>query len=259
MLELTVNAIKDFQTCERLYDFRYNEKIPEKIYSRDIYTLKFESTIKNILYFFWYKKQAGITPSYSSLLNRWEKLWFPKNTNHYDIMTEQHESAYGNLSSLTTKAASILLSFHEKYSDVDLIPLAISEEYVCVVNKTIKIEDKFDLIYRKDNKNYVVKFLFNYKTNFSYMYQVDFSVMFSGFKLRHPGRLAETKFGYVDLLSNNLQFVEYEITTEDIDSLEFWCESIYNKDVFIPRRGLTAYCKKCQFDEPCSKWKFPKN
>ena len=62
MLNLTTQSIKDYQISERLYDYRYNDKLPEKIYSRDIYTQKFESTIKNILYFFWYKKQGGITP-----------------------------------------------------------------------------------------------------------------------------------------------------------------------------------------------------
>ena len=51
MLKLTVPAIKDFQTCERLYDYRYREELSEKIYSRDIYTNKFETTIKNILYY----------------------------------------------------------------------------------------------------------------------------------------------------------------------------------------------------------------
>lgn len=254
MLNLTVQAIKDFQTCERLFDYRYNDKLVEKIYSRDLYTNKFESTIKNILYFFWYKKQGGITPSYSSILNRWEKLWFPKNIDHYDIITEQHESLYGNISSLTTKASSILLNFHETYSDTDIIPLAISEDYVSIVNKNTKIEDKFDLIYRKNNKNYIVKFLFNYKSNNSYMYQVDFSTMYLGFKLRHPDKLKDSRFGYIDLVSNNMKFIEYEISSEDIDSLEYWCDTIASKEVLVPRRGLTPYCKKCQFDDPCSKW-----
>ena len=254
MLELNVEAIKDFQTCERLYDYRYRDKLPEKVYSRDIYTAKFESTIKNIIYFFWFKKQAGISPSYSSLLNRWEKLWFPKNVDHYDIATEQHESMYGNMASLTTKAANILLTFHETYSDVDMIPLAISEEYIAVINKEIKIVDKFDLIIRKDNKNYVTKLLFNYKTNHRHMYQVDFSAMYMGFKLRHPNRVNETSFGYIDLMSNSLDFIEYEISSEDIDSLEYWCDTMCHKETFVPRRGLTAYCKKCPHDEPCSKW-----
>lgn len=257
MLDLTIQGIKDFQICERLFDYRYNEKIPEKLYSRDMYSAKFENTIKNILYFFWYKKQGGVTPSYSSLLNRWEKLWFPKNTSHYDIVTEQHESAYGNIASLTSKAAAILLEFYENYSDLDIIPLAISEDYVAVVNKNIKINDNFDLIYRKNNKNYVTKFMFNYKSAYSYMYQIDFTVMYLGFRLRHPSRINDTKFGYIDLLSNNIKFVEYEISSEDIDSLEYWCDTILSKDILVPRRGLTSHCKKCQFDDICSKWKFP--
>ena len=86
------------------------------------------------------------------------------------------------------------------------------------------------------------------------MSQIDFSVMYLGFKLRHPGRLNETRFGYIDLFANKLDFIEYEIGTEDIDSLEYWCDTICNKDIFVPRRGLTAYCKRCPFDEPCSKW-----
>lgn len=254
MLNLTVDSIKDFQLCERLFDYKYNDKLPEKIYSRDIYTAKFESTIKSILHFFWYKKQGGITPSYSSLLNRWEKLWFPKDMSSYDLIVEQHESVYGNIASLTTKAAGILLNFHEKYSDTDIIPLAISEDYVAVLNKNVKIDDTFDLIYRKDNNNFIVKFLFNYKSNYSYMYQVDFSAMYLGFKLRHPSRLRESRFGYIDLLSANPIFTEYEISSEDIDSLEYWCDTIYNKEIFVPKRGMISSCKKCPFDGPCSKW-----
>lgn len=254
MLSLTTDSIKDFQTCERLYDYRYVEQLPEKLYSRDIYTSRFESTIKNILYYFWYKKQAGISPSFSSLLNRWEKLWFPKNMDSYDIITEQHESAYGNVASLTTKASSVLLNFHEKYSDYNLIPIAISEDYTAVVNKNIRVEDTFDLIYHKDGFNYAVKFLFNYRTANRFMYQVDFATMYVGFKNRHPFKIDSTKFGYIDLLSDNLKFTEYEISQEDVDSVEYWGDAIFEKEVFVPRRGLTPYCKKCPFDEPCSKW-----
>lgn len=254
MQSITIDGIKDFQICERLYDYRYLEKLSEKVYSRDIYTLKFESTIKNILYYFWFKKQAGITPSYASLLNRWEKLWFPKNMDHYDIITEQHESAYGNVSSLTTKAANILLKYYETYNDSSYIPISINDTYLAFLNKKIKIQDKFDLIYIDNNTNYVVKFLFNYKSNHRYMYQIDFATTYLGFKEKHPARVKQTKFGYVDLLSNNVKFIEYEITDEDIDSLDYWCDTIVNKEIYVPRRGLTSYCKKCPFDEPCSKW-----
>ena len=49
-------------------------------------------------------------------------------------------------------------------------------------------------------------------------------------------------------------FIEYEISTEDIDSLEYWCDTMCHKETFVPRRGLTAYCKKCPHDDACSKW-----
>lgn len=254
MLVLTTSAIKDFQICERLYDYRHVDNLPEKIYSRDIYTSRFESTVKNILYYFWYKKQSGNTPSYSSIINRWEKLWFPKNTDSYDIINEQHESAYGNVASLTTKAATLLLNFYETYSDTNIIPMAISDEYIAKVNNDVRIEDEFDLIYYLNNNIYVVKFLFNYKTSNSYLYQVDFSSMFAGFKTRHPERIPSTKFGYIDLMSDNLSFKEYKISAEDVEALEYWCDTIVSKEVFVPKRGLTAYCKKCPFDDPCSKW-----
>jgi hypothetical protein len=254
MLKLTVAAIKDFQTCERLYDYRYKQELSEKIYSRDIYTNKFEITIKNILYYFWFKKQAGITPSYASLLNRWEKLWFPKNTDHYDIITEQHESMYGNVANLTSKAAALLLKFYETYSDTKFIPISISDDYFAFSGSDSKIEDKFDLIYSNGENNFVIKFLFNYKTNHRHMYQVDFTSMYLGFKNKHPGRLSKTKFGYIDLVSNSHQFIEYEITQEDVDAFEYWCDTISSKELFVPRRGLISYCKKCPFDEPCSKW-----
>ena len=48
MIQISIQQLKDFQTCERLYDFRYNEKLPETIGSRTLNTIKFENTIKVI-------------------------------------------------------------------------------------------------------------------------------------------------------------------------------------------------------------------
>ena len=256
MLKLTVNSLKDFQTCERLYDYRYNDENhdSEKIYSRDLITIKFENTLKTILSYFWYKKQGGVTPSYSSLLNRWEKLWFPKDTDSYDIMTEQHESAYGNVASLTSKAASVLLTMYEEYSDAEIIPMNISDEYIATPNKKCNITDVYDIMYWKDGSIYVIKYFFNYKSKNSYMYQLDFSTMWMGFSNRYPEKLPNAKFGYIDLLSTDVTFQEYVVTNEDINAVRYWCEQIVEKELFVPRRGLTPYCKKCPYDDPCSKW-----
>ena len=158
---VTPSSLKDFQTCALLYDYRHNEQLPETIGSRDILTLRFENTIKEIIYYFFYKKQGGYTPSYASLLNRWEKIWFADDISSYDIMTEQHESAYGNTASLTTKAASALLAFYENFSDQSYIPIAINEDYVIPITKNVKLKDKFDVILYKENKFYIIKIVTN--------------------------------------------------------------------------------------------------
>lgn len=259
MLVLTPEAIKDFQTCERLYDYRHQEKVPETIYSRDLVSSNFENSIKNIIQFFWFKKQGGITPSYSSLLNRWEKIWFPKNYDSYEIATEQHEIMYGNTSNMTSKAASLLMKFHEKYSEMDIIPMSICDEYIFNINSSVRIQDKIDIIYKKDSQIYVTKLIFNYKNNNRHLYQIDFSTMYMAFTNHYGDYSKISKFGYIDLMSNDLSFKEYEINDEDIESIEYWCDTIYGKETFVPRRGLTPYCKKCPFDKPCSKWSGWKN
>lgn len=254
MANITVNGLKDFQICERLYDYRHLEKAPEKIYSRDIYTSKFENTIKNIVYFFFFKKQSGIVPSYAALLNRWEKMWFPKGTSSYDIVTEQHETAYGNMSSLTSKAAASLLMFYEKYSDSNYIPVAIADDYFVPGTKGNNISDTFDVILYKDKIFYVIKLMFNYKQSNRDQYRIDFAALYKGFETRHPERMSEVKFGIIDLMSQNLNFFEFIVSDSDINNLELWHEKLLATEIFAPKRGLITYCKKCPFDTPCSKW-----
>jgi hypothetical protein len=257
MLIITIPQLKDFQTCERLYDYRHIQNLPETIGSRQLSSMKFENTLKSIVHYFFYKKQSGVTPSYSSLLNRWEKLWFPRGSSTYEIIHEQHETAYGNIASLTTKAASVLLELIENFSDQDLIPMGIDEEYAYPINSQVAIKDKFDLIYYKKGSIYVVKWIFNHRMKYEDSYVVDFSAMHGGFNNRFPEKIRKAKFGYYDLMNQKSDFTEFNIEQADIDALKYWCDSLYQETVFPHRRGLTAYCKSCPFDKPCSKWTFP--
>jgi len=255
MLNLSVKSIKDFQICERLFDYRHMEKLPEKIYARDINTEKFENTLKNIVYFFMFKKQSGVIPSYSAILNRWEKMWFPKNTNSYDIITEQHETVYGNMASLTSKAANSLLLFYNHYSKSDLIPIAISEEYYLNTKNKSNIKDNFDIIFYANKTFYVTKILFNYKNSQKDMYTTDFACLKQGFENRHPDKKLKTKYGFIDMMSQNIKFQEFHLTEDDITVFNDWCDKIDSTEIYMPKRGLISYCKKCPFDKPCSKWK----
>lgn len=255
MNNLTVDAIKDFQICERLFDYRHIQKNPEKIYSREVYSEKFENTIKNIVYFFMFKKQSGAVPSYAAILNRWEKMWFPKGTNSYDIITEQHETIYGNMASLTTKAASSLMLFHDKYSNSNHIPIAISEDYYISIKNINSIKNTFDLILYYNNIFYVTKILFNYKQSKKDSYRIDFACLKKGFESRHPDKINLAKYGFIDMMSQNIGFQEYHLTEDDTVFLSEWCDKINSTKILMPKRGLIPYCKKCPFDDPCSKWK----
>lgn len=255
MKSITPKGLKDFQTCALLYKYRHEDKLLEKIQSRDLITERFENTIKDIIYYFFYKKQSGYAPSYSSLLNRWEKLWFSKDISHYDIITEKHESAYGNSASLTTKAASILMSFHKNFSDKNFIPISINDIVEVPVGKNAKLKYTFDVILAKGNKYYVIKFLFNYKGSHQYMYEVDFASMKHAYCFKNPTKVKQTKFGYIDFAQPKIAFEECTVNDEDIMALEFWTEEVVTEQAFVPRRGLTWYCKKCPYDKPCSKWK----
>lgn len=255
MKELTVEAIKDYQTCALLYNYRFLEKVPETIPSREIVSTRFENTLKSVINYFFYKKQGGIIPSYSSLLNRWEKLWFNKNTTAYDLIHEQHESFYGNTASLTSKAAAAILEFYNTNVNSNAIPMAVDQQFYLPINKSIKINDKFDLILFDNNQYFVYKWAFNYRSSHSNLYQIDFSVLREAFKHRFPEKINKTKFGYYDILSSSQSFVEFEVGAEDSKALKYWCATIEEDKKYVPRRGLTAYCKKCPFDKPCSKWK----
>ena len=105
MITVTAEDLKNFRTCELLYDFRSKNEIVEYIHPRFQRQLDFESTIKKIASFFFYKKQALAEPSYQALLNRWQKLWFNSDTTALDLATARHEIMWDNEASYTNQAA----------------------------------------------------------------------------------------------------------------------------------------------------------
>jgi hypothetical protein len=255
MKELTIESIKDYQTCALLFNYRHQENRPETLSSREIFSTRFENTLKSVINYFFYKKQGGLVPSYSSILNRWEKLWFSENTTAYDLIHEQHESFYGNTASLTSKAAAVLLDFYNKNAERNYVPIAIDQQFYLPVEKNVKINSKFDLILFENGEYFVYKWVFNFRNSHNSLYQIDFSVLHEAFKHKFPDKINKARFGYYDLLSTSQEFVEYNVDQDDSKALKYWCATIEDDKKFVPRRGLTSYCKKCPFDLPCSNWK----
>ncbi len=96
--------------------------------------------------------------------------------------------------------------------------------------------------------------MFNHKLKYEDSYIFDFAVMNVGFMNKFCDKKNITSFGYVDLMNQKSDFIEFSVENADIEALKYWCNSLYEEKTFPSRRGLTSYCKSCPFDKPCSKW-----
>jgi len=259
LLTVDVEGIKDFQTCERLYDYRHLQKEYEPIYGRDLLAMRFENTLKKVVTFFFYKKQAGSVPSYSALLNRWEKLWFNKDTTAYDIAVEQHESFYKNQASYSTDAAAALLNFYEDFTNDPSIPLLIGESFTVPLRRNIHLTGEFDLVLRTKDQYRVIKWSSKVKRPSPGSMILDFAALKVAFDYRNEGKTLNVQYGLYDLASTHPGFNIADVNPEDIAALNYWANEawteVHGRKVFASRRGLIQYCKGCPFDKPCSTWK----
>lgn len=258
MLTLSADSIRDYQVCSFYYNQKYVLETDDASYAREQLAEKFETTLKRVVSFFFYKRQGGIVPSYNALLNRWEKLWFPKNTTAYDIATERHESAHGNLASYSNTAAAALLQFYEDFIDYPGDPVMIDEKFLVPLNKTIRLEGTFDLMLRKKRNFQVIRWSTKTKRPAADSFTYDFAAQRIAYEYRNNNKFPPEYLMY-DLGSTHPGGVPIEPTREDVNALLYWAEEVsnsVNEDVYVPRRGFTTYCRGCPFDKPCSNFSF---
>lgn len=252
MFSITVESLKDFQTCARLYDYRHQDKLETPVYARELLSQRFESTLQKVVYFFFYKKQAGITPSYNALLNRWERLWFPKGTDAYDIAMEQHESWHGNLASCSNAATGNLMKFHEDFMSLNADPIVIDEKYHVPLTRTIRLDGSIDIVLRSGSSYSVIKWSAKQRRPAMGSLLADFSALRFAFEYRM--RLRGARYYLYDLGSSKPGLIEVYPNDDDMNAFLFWAQELTEEKVFAPRRGLTSYCRGCEYDKPCSEW-----
>lgn len=248
---LSVDAIRDYQVCERFYDYRYNDKEPEYVAARDLMAVRFENTLKRVASFFFYKKQAEIVPSFNALLNRWEKLWFPKDMDAYDLAVEQQDVNKGNLASYSNAAAAALEQFHDIFSKDKSDPILIDEPFLLTLSKNTRLEGRIDLMLRDRHRTRVLKWTGRKRGSNTLI--LDFAAMRMAIEHREV-RPKNLQFGLYDLSSVKGKYEEFEVSQADEDSIRYWINEIESKEVYVPRRGLTSYCRTCPFDKQCSEW-----
>jgi len=259
MITLTADKIKDFQTCEKFYDYRHIEERLEPITHREILLSRFEFEMKKILSFFFYKKQGGNTPSYNALLNRWQRSWFDGDTTAYDLAVAQQEPHVVNETNLTTRAANVLRHFYNDFSEVSAQPVLIDEAVGISVSDDVRLLGSYDVALRnpKNDDLLILKWVTRQKGAWSGSidYAMDFALI--DYLFREKSSLATRctpKYAIYELgnTSNKMKF--FEVEPRHTDALLFWAERIGNTEIFPPIRGMSVACKSCPFDKPCSKF-----
>jgi len=254
VLDITVDGLKDFQMCALLYDFRHQQKRYESIPRSEELALRYENIMMKIVSFFFYKKQSGVVPSVSALLNRWEKHWFPKDMTSYDIAIEQHDVSGGNLSSYSTEATRSLLGFYEDFAkDIESDPLLIDEEFIIPIGSDVRLMGTFDLVLRdKKNVHTVIKWVTNTKRIPVSSMVLDFAALKMALDYRNDRKPMVVRYGYYDLVSTSkFGFKPTEVPEVDINALLYWVDEANKTQLFMPRRGLANYCRYCPYDTPC--------
>jgi hypothetical protein len=85
----------------------------------------------------------------------------------------------------------------------------------------------------------------------------DFAILNYAFRYRNDFKPLDVEFKLWNFGSIQPGPIHYELSDDDRNGLLHWSNRLSETDVFVPKRGLIAYCKQCPFDTPCSRWKFP--
>lgn len=258
MLTVNADSIRDYQVCSFYYQQKYLSDSQIGVFAREQLADKFEQTLKRVVSFFFYKRQGGIVPSYNALLNRWEKLWFPKGTTSYDISIEIHESAHKNLASYSNTAAAALLQFYKDFIDYQGDPIMIDEKFLIPINEEMRLEGVFDLVLRKRKTFQVIRWSAKTKRPPVESLTYDFAAQKLAYEYRNETK-RPTEYLFYDLGSSHPGGVSMQPIDDDVKALLFWAHEAQKTENYVPRRGFTTYCRGCAYDRACRNFSFSGN
>lgn len=254
MQTLTVDAVRDFTVCELYYKFKYEDGLYEPILTYDSIKDRFHETLKRVLSYYFFKKQADHVPSLKALINRWERLWFPKDMTSYDMAVDRHRKDRGiSLVTMNTNAVNVLESFHSHFADDEGMPIVIDEKTILPVRDDIRLECNIDLILRYPGDLYrVIKWTTKQYDRHPENAFLDFAAMKFAFDHKNNGQRKAT-YGIFKLTQDGIGYGKHlQPKGSDVDALKYWAMQAVDTDTHLPRRGHTSYCKGCPFDQECA-------
>lgn len=262
MLRLNADRLKDFQVCERYYDYRYQDNLPIGKDPRKTRADKFSESIRAVATFFFYKKQSFQEPSYAALEHRWSKLWFKEDTTPADIATARNEIIWKSETSYASQAAAALMVFHEEfYNKLNLEVVMVNEPFTVALNKDVAIEGVFDCVLREKQADgkyhyHIFKWITtNLNKPLSY-WTFDFAMLQYAFKHRNQGnnQVGDISYYLWDFGSTTPKSRPVLVEKDDVETMIYWCNKLADTKIFVPRYGMTAYCASCPYDRKCKNW-----
>lgn len=257
MITLTSSSVKDYIGCELFYELRHLHHEREPVEGRSIMQQRFDATLRKVAAFYFYRRQTGLMPSYNTLLKRWEKLWFPKDMDAYDIAVEQH-SSLANFASYASNASMALLRFYEEFAQADVgDPIAIDQNFTVSLDRDVRMEGKFDLVLRRRYEHRVVQWWT--KTRMPPMDQMvlDFAALKHAYEWDRSQDWQEVSISYwlYNLATPTATLTKVEVGPDDVAAYLYWIRRIRDTELHVPRRGMSTLCRGCPFDAHCLSWR----
>lgn len=252
MLTIDAQGIRDFQICPLLYHLRHEQKTCETISSAEIMAQRYDNTLRKVVFFFLFKWQGELAPGLNTVLNRWEKLWFPKGMDAYDVAVMQTSQYQNNLLTYSNAAVNSLKGFYEdftgQYAELGH-PISLNDSYIVPISKNTKLTGSIDLVLQNKNTYNVIKFNTSPKR--------------AAIIPNEAMELAAMRYAYSYKNSSddkqNIEYKLYDVATDepgfstltpsldDVRALLYWAEEAADAVTFSSKRGLTTYCAKCPY------------
>ena len=141
---LSYSQIDTFQTCPRLYRFRYLQRIPVALSA----PLTFGDTIHRVLRDFYFQIKNGTKPTFDQLEQMLESKWSP-----FGFTGREHEER------MKIEGRKMLKKFYDTV-DFNRVPLALEQSFAIKISPNLTVRGKIDRIDKVGEKFEII----DYKT-----------------------------------------------------------------------------------------------
>lgn len=261
-MQVTPEAIRDYEACPRYYDFNYDDKGVgiDKMNKRQKLSFEYMEAIKRVANYYLFKKQGFSDPTLKSLYNRWQKDWF-QNETVVDIMKMPNSIQQNSKTAFSTRASEIIKLFFRDFETVtgDQI-FWLNEEYIVpILGKQATLKGKVDFVLRQKEKNTFHIFQWADSTKTSEHWRYNMTAAEYAFRYRYDFREMKTRHYLWNFYGTKPGRQEVSIETKDFKSMGYYADQMLNDDIMAPRYGYSTYCKSCPFERKCVKWQFPES